>query len=56
MKFCDMTCKYAKWPNNDSIDGSRSCRTYQAIFCTKKKHLVYKNSICTEKKGKVKNE
>lgn len=56
MKFCDMTCRYAQWPNNNSVDGSRSCRTYQAIFCKKKKQLVYKNSICSGRKRKELNE
>jgi hypothetical protein len=50
MEFCDMNCKYAEWPGNDALDGSASCRTFQAIFCKKKKMVVYKNGPCMEKK------
>ena len=49
MEFCDMNCRYADWPENDSLDGSASCRTFQAIFCRKKGRAVHKNGPCTEK-------
>lgn len=49
MKFCDMLCRYAEFPKNKAVDGSGSCRTFQAIFCKKRHQLVYKNQPCAEK-------
>ena len=49
MEFCDLNCEYASWPKEDSLDGSGSCRTFQAIFCEKKKRHVQKNMPCDEK-------
>jgi hypothetical protein len=31
MKFCDLNCEYGDWPEDNSLDGSRSCRTFQAL-------------------------
>jgi hypothetical protein len=47
-----MTCCHARWPEGEHLDGSGSCRTFQALFCAKKRSLVYKNAPCTEKQGK----
>jgi len=52
MKFCDMICKYAKFPKEVAVDGSGTCRTFQAIYCDKKKRLVHKNMPCAEKEFK----
>jgi hypothetical protein len=52
MEFCDMNCAYAEWPENEGLDGSASCRTFQAIFCRKKARLVYKNGPCLEKENR----
>lgn len=49
MEFCDLKCRHARWPETDSLDGSGSCRTFQALFCEKKKLLVHKNAPCNEK-------
>ena len=49
MEFCDLNCEYASWPEKDSLDGSKSCRTFQAIFCEKKNRHVQKNMPCDEK-------
>jgi len=49
MEFCDLNCEYASWPKDDSLDGSGSCRTFQAIFCKKKSCHVQKNMPCDEK-------
>jgi len=49
MKFCDLECKHASFPKDDSVDGSRSCRTFIALYCKKKKSLVHKNMPCKEK-------
>jgi len=50
-KFCDMLCKYAKWPD-ESMDGSGTCRTFIAVWCDKKKQTVFKNCRCGEKELK----
>ncbi len=49
MEFCDMECKYAFFPGSDSVDGSRSCQTFVALYCSLKKRLVHKNMPCPEK-------
>jgi hypothetical protein len=52
MEFCDLNCEYAEWPSDDSLDGSGSCRTFQAIYCKKKNRPVHKNMPCPEKSKK----
>ena len=47
INFCDLTCKYAKFPDV-LADGARTCRTFFALYCKKKKRLVYKNAPCKE--------
>ena len=49
MDFCDLVCKYAKMPKDPGVDGSGSCRTFVALYCTKKKSLVHKNMPCSAK-------
>jgi hypothetical protein len=51
--FCDHTCKYAAWPEEEALDGSGSCRTFQAVFCRKKGMLVHKNMPCPEKENRT---
>lgn len=45
MKFCDLDCEYAKWPK-ELADGSKSCHTFIALYCTKLDCLVHKNGLC----------
>jgi len=45
MKFCDLTCKYARFPDKLS-DGSLSCRTFIGLYCGKLKKIVPKNGKC----------
>jgi hypothetical protein len=52
MDFCDMTCRHASWPKEGALDGSGSCRTFQALYCGKKKRLVQKNAPCREKENR----
>jgi len=52
MEFCDLDCKYARFPKSDAVDGSRSCRTFVALHCTRKKKLVHKNLPCKDKATK----
>jgi len=56
MKFCDLTCKYARWPKEEGLDGSGSCRTFQALFCEKMKRTVHKNAPCVEKENRIGDE
>ena len=51
MKFCDLKCKHAKFPEDDCLDGSGTCRTFIALWCEKKKMIVEKNKICEEKEN-----
>lgn len=51
-QFCDLMCRYAEFPKESALDGSGSCRTFLAIFCTKKNKVVFKNVPCEEKEVK----
>lgn len=53
--FCDLECKYARFPKSDAVDGSRSCQTFVALHCTRKKKLVHNNLPCGEKTVKKRN-
>ncbi len=44
MKWCDLTCQHASWP--DSKDLSGACRTFQALWCNKLQRAVHKNAAC----------
>ena len=55
MEFCDLTCCHASFPEENSLDGSGSCRTFQAVYCRKKARHVHKNMPCLEKEKKQKN-
>jgi hypothetical protein len=39
MDFCDLSCKYASFPTSEAVDGSRSCRTFIALYCKKEEVL-----------------
>lgn len=52
MEFCDMKCRYAEWPKEEGLDGSASCRTFQAILCKKRGRVVHKNAPCPEKENR----
>lgn len=49
MEFCDLKCKHADFPLEDSVDGSGSCQTFIAIYCHLKEQYVLKNIPCKEK-------
>jgi hypothetical protein len=50
--FCDLACAFAEIPRETGIDGSGSCRTFIALYCTRKKALVHKNHPCSKKRPK----
>lgn len=52
--FCDLMCRYARIPRETALDGSGSCRTFIALYCTLKKTIVPKNVICRRKKARTK--
>jgi hypothetical protein len=47
--FCDLMCEYAETPKETGVDGSGSCRTFVALYCSAKKSLVHKNMPCRQK-------
>ena len=46
IKFCDMRCEFAAFAKEDAIDGSKSCRTFMALWCNKLEKHVTKNAPC----------
>ncbi len=54
MEFCDMSCVHASWPEDEALDGSGSCRTFQAVYCKKKTQIVHKNMPCRDKEKEQK--
>ena len=46
IKWCDLNCKNAQFPEAGAVDGSGSCRTFSALYCKKLKRLVMKNAPC----------
>lgn len=52
-KWCDLRCEHADFPRSDSVDGSRSCRTFQALWCRKLEKHVTKNGVCEVEKSTV---
>ena len=46
VKWCDLRCEYADFPKEDALDGSKSCRTFIALWCNKLQKIVTKNSPC----------
>jgi len=46
MKFCDRVCKYAETAKVEALDGYGSCRTFDVLYCSKKKCHVIKNIVC----------
>lgn len=52
--FCDLRCKYARFPKEDAVDGAGSYRTFVALYCKMKKAYVHKNLPCREKVAKKK--
>ncbi len=50
--FCDMRCEHAQFPKDTDVDGSGSCRTFSAIWCTLLEEYVTKNAPCPVRFGK----
>ncbi|MBN1350606.1 hypothetical protein JXJ21_14410 [candidate division KSB1 bacterium] len=52
IRFCDLQCKHAALPKDEGIDGSKSCRTFSALWCNLLGEYVVKNSPCSHQYGK----
>ncbi len=52
IKFCDLKCEYASFPQEEGIDGSKSCRTFVALWCFLLEQYVPKNAPCSALLGK----
>ncbi len=50
--FCDTSCPDAQLPADEAIDGSRSCRTFSALWCNRLQEYVSKNAPCSWRYGK----
>jgi len=52
ISFCDFHCPHASFPKDGDIDGSKSCRTFAAVWCEQLQEYVTKNAPCPVKFGK----
>lgn len=52
IKFCDLKCEHAAFPEEADVDGSKSCRTFAALWCKQLEQLVAKNAPCAVIFGK----
>ncbi|MFZ0389390.1 MAG: hypothetical protein WAN36_02940 [Calditrichia bacterium] len=52
IKFCDLRCEHAAFPDSSDVDGSRSCRTYLALWCRQLDEYVTRNAPCAVIFGK----
>ncbi len=50
--FCDPRCEHASFPEDDDIDGTKSCRTFSALWCDILKEYVTRNAPCPVRFGK----
>ncbi len=46
MKWCDLSCEEASFPETEAVDGSGSCRTFTALYCARLDRLVHKHGPC----------
>ncbi len=46
MKWCDLSCEHASFPQVQAVDGAGSCRTFQALHCARLGRLVHRNAPC----------
>jgi len=52
IRFCDLKCPDAAFPEDEAIDGAKSCRTFAALWCKKLNEYVTKNAPCSWQHGK----
>lgn len=46
IKFCDLRCEHADFAKEEALDGSNTCRTFQALWCNELQKHVSKNAPC----------
>lgn len=46
MKWCDLSCEHASFPQVQAVDGGGSCHTFAALYCARLDRLVHKNGPC----------
>ncbi|HDP98347.1 MAG TPA: hypothetical protein ENN22_04070 [bacterium] len=51
IRFCDLRCEHASFPKEDGLDGSQSCRTFVALWCSLLQKYVTKNAPCAAQFG-----
>ena len=44
--WCDLGCPHARFPEDEALDGSLSCRTFVALYCRHLEEIVTKNAPC----------
>ena len=49
-EWCDLGCPHAEFPKDTGVDGSGSCRTFLALWCSRLGRLVTKNSPCAARR------
>lgn len=52
VKFCDLKCEHASFPAAENLDGSKSCRTFAALWCDILQDYVTKNAPCAIQFGR----
>ncbi|HEB84533.1 MAG TPA: hypothetical protein ENI92_05975 [Bacteroidetes bacterium] len=45
LKWCTMACEEAEWPR-ENVDGAKSCRTFNALWCRVLARHVTRNAPC----------
>lgn len=50
-RWCDLNCPHASWPEEGAVDGSGTCRTFLALYCSRLRRYVSKNAPCTALHG-----
>jgi hypothetical protein len=50
VKWCTMDCPHANWPK-DNVDGAKSCRTFNALYCNALSQHVTRNTPCALEHG-----
>lgn len=50
LKWCTLDCEFADWPKSN-IDGAKSCRTFNALYCNKLNEHVTRNTPCAAEHG-----
>jgi hypothetical protein len=51
IKFCDLKCEYAQFPEKEALDGAKSCHTFMALWCKQLEKYVTKNAPCEVQYG-----